>query len=162
MNDYKTNKEAEELISLTEEKRLEVYICPAGKRTIGRGHVLLPGENFTKITNEQEETLFQSDLRIREKGIRELLNKDVGENLFSALVSLVFNIGINAFKTSTLLRNINSGIPVKQKNFVVWKRMNGKVTPGLIIRRIKEYQLATTGTWNRNINKQNYKNYLEA
>ena len=62
------------------------------------------------------------------------------------LVSFVFNVGISAFKYSTLLKYINSKQYKKASNeFLVWNKMTvagvKKVVPGLTNRRIAEKSL---------------------
>lgn len=101
---------------------LDPYLCPAGKWTIGWGHVLLkdgkqldyriPQEEASAlypdgITMEQAEKLFDSDLKPRERSVEKLVKVDLNPNQFSALVSFVFNIGAEKFKTSTLLKYVN-------------------------------------------------------
>jgi lysozyme len=42
---------------------LHVYKDSLGKKTIGYGHLVLPGENFTTITKEQANQLFEKDFQ---------------------------------------------------------------------------------------------------
>lgn len=51
-----------------------------------------------------------------------LLKSKVNQNQFNALVSLAYNIGINGFRNSTVLRkvNINPNDPAIKKAFMMW------------------------------------------
>lgn len=70
------------------------------------------------------------------------VNKDVKVKLtqgqFDALVDLVFNIGEDQWITSTLLKLLNKGdYAGAAAQFKRWNKDNGKVQPGLVIRRKK-------------------------
>ena len=49
-------------IQQNEGLRLTVYKDVAGNATIGYGHLLQPGENYTTITENQATALLQSDV----------------------------------------------------------------------------------------------------
>jgi lysozyme len=85
-----------------------IYICPAGKPTIGFGHVVLPGESFTRITEAEALELLRKDVAIAENCINQNVKALLSQDQFDALASLVFNIGIGAFMKSTLLRKLNA------------------------------------------------------
>lgn len=64
------------------------------------------------------------------------------QNQFDALVSFVYNVGVGAFRTSTLLRKLNNGDYVgAAAEFKRWKFGGGKELPGLVRRRKAEEQL---------------------
>ncbi|NMD00806.1 MAG: lysozyme [Bacteroidales bacterium] len=153
-------KEGLELIKHFEGYRGKPYKCPAGYLTIGYGHVIKSGENLSFLTEPEAEALLLSDIVEFSQGINKLIKAEINDNLYSACISLSYNIGLGAFARSTLLKNINNNKPILQKNFTDWCKIKGNKSIGLIIRRICEYQLATTGKWERNINKNNYKEYL--
>jgi len=70
-----------------------IYICPAGKRTIGYGHVV-NDSSVTSITENSAEFLLKSDLfRIRRKLIHDLGEVKITQGQFEALVSLSYNAG---------------------------------------------------------------------
>lgn len=83
------------------------YTCPAGKLTIGYGHVVLQDEEFTKITPEEGEKLLINDCAIAENCINKLVKVELNQNQFDALVSFVFNVGRENFFASTLLKQLN-------------------------------------------------------
>jgi lysozyme len=70
-----------------------IYICPAGKRTIGYGHVVTDSSDMS-ITENSAEFLLKSDLfRIRRKLIHDLGEIKITQGQFEALVSLSYNAG---------------------------------------------------------------------
>lgn len=88
----------------------EVYKCSSGENTIGYGHVVLPDEHFTTITEEEAEELLRKDIIIAEDAINRYVKVPLTQNRFDALVSFVFNVGVKAFKESTLLKKLNQGL----------------------------------------------------
>lgn len=136
------------LIKESEALRLRVYKCAAGRETIGWGHVLLPDEKYTTITAVEAEELLKKDVRRTEDGVNGFLLCDITQNGFDALVSFTFNIGVNAFRNSTLLRklnekrthNANCDLQIANE-FLRWNKSNGKILRGLCVRRRKERRL---------------------
>ena len=88
----------------------EVYKCSSGENTIGYGHVVLPDEHFTTISEEEAEELLRKDIAIAEDAINRYVKVPLTQNRFDALVSFVFNVGVKAFKSSTLLKKLNQGL----------------------------------------------------
>jgi lysozyme len=61
---------------------------------------------------------------------------------FDALVDFVFNLGASQFLHSTLLRKHKAGdYSGAAKEFGRWVHDNGRVLPGLVIRREKERKM---------------------
>lgn len=121
----------------------KAYVCPAGKNTIGYGHVIKQGEMFTEVSMVQAENLLKSDLRWVESAINKCLNIEVRQSEFDALASLTFNIGGTNLLKSTLLVKLNNGdIDGAADQFLVWNKatVNGKLVtlPGLQRRRAVE------------------------
>jgi GH24 family phage-related lysozyme (muramidase) len=64
------------------------------------------------------------------------------ENQFSAMVSFAFNVGLNAYRGSTLLRKHNAGdFAGAAAEFPRWVYAGGEVLPGLVRRREAERTL---------------------
>ncbi len=126
--------------------KLKTYICAAGKPTIGIGHVLLPGEDKKfkdGITEEFAEQMFLSDVKPREASIRSVVRVPLNQRQYDAIVSFVFNIGVQAFKTSTFLKRLNERRFIEASNELLrWcKDDNGKVIKGVLNRREAERKL---------------------
>lgn len=125
------------------------YLCPAGKWTIGYGHVLnpqvvIPTQAGIQTINEQQATnLLRDDVAIAEAAVNRLVKVPLNQNQFDALVSLVFNIGAGAFARSTLLRLLNSNNhqPTTINQFSRWVYGGGKRLAGLEARRKAEAAL---------------------
>jgi GH24 family phage-related lysozyme (muramidase) len=125
-----------------EGKRNHVYEDVAGLKTIGVGHLLKPGEDITYLTDEQVEELLTKDIAQFELAVNRFVNVKLNQNEFDSLVIFVFNVGIDAFYKSTLLKLINLsefvGVP---DQLMRWNKAGGKVVAGLTNRRKKEIKL---------------------
>lgn len=137
----KTSQNGKEIIKQNEDLRLEAYLDPARIPTIGWGHTagVKMGD---KITMSQAERFLTEDLAIAESEIRRQ-KLAVNQNQFDALASLIFNIGVGQFRTSTLLKKVkaNPCDPDIRNQFNRWIYSNGKVLPGLVKRRKQEADL---------------------
>lgn len=142
----KINKLGLDIIKTSESLSLKAYRCPSKVLTIGYGTTIYPngkkvGE-FDCTTVELAESFLQHHCSSIEKVIIELVEADLNENQFSALVSLVYNIGQGAFSKSTLLKKLNSGDYEEAANqFLEWRKSGKKILKGLEIRRAKEKEL---------------------
>ena len=139
----KTGEKGLNLIKKFEGFSDKEYICPARKPTIGYGHVILPSEHFpSSITKEEAEILLKNDLVSREKSLNILIKVVITQNQFDALISLIYNIGIENFKQSTLLKFINDKLFDKiPDQFRRWKYINKVISKGLLNRREEEIKL---------------------
>lgn len=94
------------------------------------------------ITKERADQLMLNDLRSFEASIQHMVMRIITQNQYDALVSFVYNIGVNNFRTSTLLKLVNSGNPIgAASEFSKWDIADGKHNIGLLQRRMKEEQL---------------------
>lgn len=142
MNNLKATQSALDLIKSSEKYEPESYLCPAGKITIGYGHVILPDEKFTLLTEPEANALLLKDCAIAENCINKFVTIKLNQCQFDALVSLVFNIGVTRFKNSTILKKLNQGDIIGAANeFGRWIYVAGVILNGLVTRREKEKQL---------------------
>jgi lysozyme len=133
---------------------LRVYKDVAGIATVGCGHVVLPEDGLAvgdTITQEQCDAFLAHDVGKCEAAIEAHVVRDLAltDNQWSALVSFVFNIGVGAFESSTVLRVINGSTEMPLADaWELWDKdaQNGaKVTdPGLLARRKLEVALYLT------------------
>lgn len=138
------------LIKDFEGLRLDAYADNVNRWAIGYGHSGLMNCKIVskgmRVTEKEAEELLLSDLRV----VEETINKNVKVNLtqwqFDALCSLIFNIGITAFKRSELLKCLNRGeIMEAADKFLSWKNAGDK--NGLLLnRRKKERELFLCNT----------------
>lgn len=142
----KTSEKGIDLLKVLEEGKgfsSKSYICSAGKRTIGYGHVILPDDNIIEpITEEQAEDILEKDVSVAENAINKYVKIPLTQNQFDALVCFVFNVGRTNFKTSTLLKFINEQLWDKiPKQFMRWVYHDKKLIKGLENRRKIEVRL---------------------
>lgn len=130
-----------ELIKHFEGCELEAYKCPAGVWTIGYGHIKGVQEGM-KITEMQAEEMLQSELIEYEGYINDLVEVELNQNQFDAMVSWVYNLGGGNLRSSTLLKVLNAGdydgVPAQMLR---WNKAGGKVLEGLTRRRQAEADL---------------------
>lgn len=127
-----------------------------GPWTIGYGDTgpdVVPG---LVITAEEAEERFVRRLEGEfEPGVEQLLEVEVTENQFSALVSFAYNVGLgfpternpkgSGFYISVLRHKLNAGdIEGAVSEFARWNRSGGRVMPGLVKRRQAEAELFLT------------------
>jgi lysozyme len=128
-------------ISYWEGKKLIAYKCQAGVWTIGVGHTAGVKEGDA-ITEEEAQSLFESDCAQFQQEASKLIRVKVTENQFIALMSFIFNFGTEKFKRSSVLRNLNAGaITQAAESFLLWNKAGGKVSNGLVRRRKAERAL---------------------
>ena len=130
-----------DLIKKYEGLRLEAYKCPAGVWTIGYGHTkgVIKG---MKISKEEAETLLKQDVSIVELQVVNTVGK-LSDCKIDALVSFAYNVGIAAFRNSTLCRKVkaNSDDPAIRNEFMKWIYAGGKKLQGLERRRKEEAEM---------------------
>jgi lysozyme len=131
-----------ELIRHFEGFSAEVYLDAAGLPTIGYGHLIRPGENFTTISRQEALELLTKDVRTSEQAVLRLINVPLQDGQFDALVSFTFNCGAGALQRSTLRRRVNRAehydVPPE---FLKWIWAGGRKLQGLLRRRRAEADL---------------------
>ena len=132
------------LICSFEGLELKAYLDSANIWTIGYGTIIRNGVKVKKgdtCTIEQAKAYMASDLKSFEAAVNKV-KVPLNQNQFDALVSLTYNIGVNAFAKSTLLKKLNAGdYKGAAAQFDVWNKVKGKVVQGLLNRRTKERKL---------------------
>ena len=135
------------LIRKFEGLRLKPFRCPAGVPTIGYGATYYPdGRRVTMqarpVTVAQATDMLRSMLASYEAGVSRYVLVPVTQGQFDALVSFAYNVGLSAFKDSTLLRLVNArDYAGAAAQFARWNKAGGKVLPGLTRRREAERKL---------------------
>lgn len=119
--------------------------------TIGWGHYSPDVKENMVITKEQAEELWLKDVAAAENEVNRairLYNLELNQNQYDALISLVFNIGSDNFRKSSVLkdlRNRKDKETVSQKFLYFCKRRNESgvlvFCQGLYNRRLKESEL---------------------
>lgn len=139
----KTSSKGIDFIKSFETLQLKAYKAVQTEQhyTIGYGHYgpdVTPG---MEITEAEAERMLTEDLSDTERAVS---NATAGWNLkqcqFDALVSLAFNVGVNAFQNSTLLKLVKQGASeyAIRNEFGRWCHSGGMVLKGLQRRRQAE------------------------
>lgn len=151
-------KRGEDLVLEFEGLRLKKYLDTSGLPTIGIGHLLTKSELASGkiriggvpvkwsfgLTREQAFDLLRQDLDIAEEAV-DRLAPGLTDGQFDALVSFTFNLGVEAFEGSTLLRKIRAGdLEAVPQQLMRWNKDEGKVLAGLTRRRQAEVDLWTS------------------
>lgn len=120
--------------------------------TIGYGHVIRSGENFTSLSQEEAKALLRKDLSAFvsiTNGFVAGLN--LNQNQFDALISFSYNCGVTALQNSTLLKDIKAGADSEtiRTDFCMYKNCNGKAELGLWRRRMDEADIYINAEYSR-------------
>ena len=116
-----------------------IYICPAGYPTIGYGHLVRAGEDFTTLSEKAAEQLLRQDVESAECAVCRLINAPLTDGQFNALVSFTFNLGAGALQRSTLRRKVNRQTHQEvPEQLMRWVWAGGRKLRGLIRRRAAE------------------------
>lgn len=125
------------------------YLCPAGVPTIGYGATYYPDTKQRvrlddRPISESYASILLEEMVVRyANGVDRYVSSPINENQFSALVSFSYNVGLGAFKGSTLLKRINNdpNDPDITRQFMRWNKGGGTVLKGLVKRRKAENEL---------------------
>lgn len=162
---HQLSKQGAEFIKRFEGLRLTAYNDGTGVMTIGFGHTgdVKAGET---ITQAEADSYFCEDVKWAVDTVNNAVKVKLQQNQFDALVSFAYNVGEGAFKSSTLLKDLNAGdykaVPDQLERwiyagektgilaaFVRWAHLgSGKeISPVLKSRREKEGRLFETGSY---------------
>lgn len=138
------------LIRRFEGFRPEAYRDSAGVWTIGYGHTAMAGEpdviHGQRITRTEGERILTRDLEGFAAGVRRLVTVELNDAQFSALVSFAYNIGLNGFRSSSVLKAVNArAFDQVPRRLALWVKGGGRVLPGLVKRRAAEAEMFATG-----------------
>lgn len=137
------DKHGLQLIKTCEGYREMAYLCPAGIWTVGYGHTSMAGEPHVsrgmRLTRPQAEKVLARDLEDFANGVHAAIRVDLTDHQFVALVSFAYNVGLGAFRTSSVLRAVNArdfeSVP---RRLNLWVKAGPRVLPGLVKRRAAE------------------------
>lgn len=148
---YEFNKEGLELIKSFEGFYAYAYLCPAGVPTIGYGTTYYPDGQKVRLDdfcNREEATAWLlHDIKKKEDILAPYLRKlgvKLTSNQYSALISLVYNVGEGVVTNSarSMSKAIKSGnYEAMAGAFLLYNKAGGKVLKGLVRRREAERAL---------------------
>ena len=133
------------LIKSFENCRLVSYLDIGKKWTIGWGHrdaTTGPGQSCTQ---QQADAWFVHDIATVANQLSRIVKVPLTDNQFSALVSLTYNLGIGRIESSLTLKLLNQkNYKVVPNHMLLWNRVDGVLSSGLIRRRKAEVALWNT------------------
>lgn len=136
-----------QLLKNLEGFRGKPYKCSAGRDTVGYGTVITPAEvaKYTAVPISREEAEKLALQKVNEIlfVMKKVVRVQLTQNQIDATVCFVYNIGVNAFKSSTFLRKLNDhnfqGAALEMLRWV--HDDHGNVIDGLVTRHAKEKDL---------------------
>ena len=134
------------IVKSLEGLELEAYQDSVGVWTIGYGHTSMAGPPQVypgmAISEAEAEQILRQDLNLFEGGVEDAVAISTHPDQFSAMVSFSFNVGLGAFRDSTLLRKHNGGdFAGAADEFLRWVYAGGQRLLGLERRRKAERAL---------------------
>lgn len=156
-NSFDLSEDGLDLLKHIEKLRLKPYDDQTGKSitswcegaTIGYGH-LIARKDWEKYKNGIDETtannLFKTDLSPFADAVSSKVKSKLTQNQYDALVILTFNIGIDGFASSSVLKLVNdpaakTGHKNLESAWKAWNKSQGVVNTGLINRRNAEWKI---------------------
>lgn len=134
--------------------RSRIYDDGAGNRTIGYGHLVLPGETFEQgLTEGEAAELFEADVRRVVDPSLDLIEADLTQNQIDAVGSFIFNVGPRAFRRDVLdalnARDFDRATDEMAKYTRGRNQRTGELISlrGLVNRRRAEIDLFRTPGW---------------
>jgi lysozyme len=141
-NAKEINQRGIDLIKRAEGLKTNAYQDAGGKWTIGYGHTGTDVGSGKVISEGEAESLLKNDIDWAEKVVQQSVKVPLNSNQFSAVTSLVYNIGSGNFAKSPVLQNLNAGKYQEAADaFAHHNRGSGKVLQSLINRRAAEKEL---------------------
>ncbi len=133
------------LIKGYEGLRMSAHYAPSEQWTVGYGHTETARHGMS-VTDGDAERLLRDDVKPIEAIIGDTVRAPLNQNEHDALVSLIFNIGEDNWRRSTVLRKLNEGDKLAAADaFEMWTKahVNNELTTldGLVRRRAAEKSL---------------------
>jgi len=151
---HRVSRAAIELIKRFEGYRRHAAQLPDGRWTIGYGHTLTARAG-AEVSESDAEALLVYDLIAVQHAVNENTLAPLCQNQFDALCSFAFNIGIDNFRRSQVLKRLNAGAAVQAACAMeLWRKADFEgeriVVDALVRRRSAEKALFLTpedGIW---------------
>lgn len=137
-----------DLVKRFEGYRRQAAQLPDGRWTIGYGHMLTAREGAI-VSEPDAESLLLYDLHAAGKAVDELVFTPLTQNQFDALCSFAFNLGVDEFRRSDVLKRLNEGAMVQAACAMeMWRKAEFEgeeiVVDALVRRRAAEKVLFLT------------------
>jgi lysozyme len=137
------------LIEDFEGYRDHAYQDSVGVWTIGFGTTRYPNGHHVqkgdRVTREEADDYLLHDLARFADSLDEMLEEEVNEHEYAALLSFEYNLGAGALAHSTLMRYLNAGDHQgAARQILRWNKAGGHVLAGLTRRRQEEMKEFTS------------------
>lgn len=135
------------LIKSFEGFRSRPYKDAVGINTIAYGATYYPDGRRVRMTDPplseaEGDMLLRYQVRAYADGIERYAQVPLTQSQFDALTSWAYNVGLEAARTSTLMRLLNSGdYEGAADQLPRWNRAGGRVLAGLTRRRLAEREM---------------------
>jgi lysozyme len=151
---HRVSRAAIELIKRFEGYRRNAAQLPDGRWTIGYGHTLTAREG-AEVSEPDAEALLVYDLIAVQHAVNESVYAPLDQNQFDALCSFAFNVGLDNFRRSQVLKRLNAGAHVQAACAMeLWRKTDFEgeriVLDALVRRRASEKALFLSpddGNW---------------
>ena len=145
---HRVSRAALELIKRFEGYRQKAAQLPDGRWTIGYGHTLTAREG-AEVSEPDAEALLVYDMIAVQHAVNENTLAPIGQNQFDALCCFAFNIGLDNFRRSQVLKRLNAGAAVQAACAMeLWRKADFQgeriVVDALVRRRAAEKALFLT------------------
>lgn len=138
----RASQNAVDLIKQFESCRLQAYEDVGGVWTVGWGTTGPGIHEGTTVSQGVADAMLKSDVAQVSDALSRMIGISCNQNQFDSCVSLAYNIGITAFKNSTLLKLLLKGEKeAAGQEFLRWDKVKGQPNAGLASRRAKELAL---------------------
>lgn len=143
----KTSDKGIEFIKEFEGFESNPYLDAVNVPTIGYGSTRYPDGTRVKMTDkpisEAEAVKLLADTLVEyETSVLHLVEVDLEQHEFDALVSFAYNLGASNLERSTLLKKLNQeDFKGAADEFLKWTRAGGIILPGLVRRREAEKEM---------------------
>lgn len=138
----------------------DVYICSGGKITIGYGHVVKAGEDWSNgITKTASLALFRQDLQTAVTDVQTVLaGTQMTQYEFDATVALVINIGRTKFDKYSVSDKIaaSKSYAIVESAWRSIRKAGGVDNLGVMRRRYDETQIYFHNTYARTYHSKGY------
>ncbi|WP_394260761.1 lysozyme [Moraxella boevrei] len=139
-----------EMLAVFEGFRSNPYRDSVGVATIGYGNTYYLDGSKVKMTDPpiSKDEAKRLKMAVINKDFAPAVNNllehqikagQINQNMFDALISLAYNIGVGALAKSSVIRHLKNGDKqASADSFLLWNKAGGKVLKGLVNRRNAE------------------------
>jgi GH24 family phage-related lysozyme (muramidase) len=151
-----SSQEIKDFIKKEEGFSLKAYALGDGMITIGWGHAERKNESQfkvgQKITEEKAQQLFDKDINEAESGLNRIFKEweekgikvKVNQDMYDAMVSMIFNMGIGNFRKSEFIQFVKHNKLKEAKDRILTTNVN---YPGVKKRRQSESEIFGQGVF---------------